>query len=259
MSPDLPDLHGHLKAPLVERIGTWMATPATRESYEFSITVRPGENDGMDRYKERFISYMDEQCTHYAIATEQKGDKSTEHFQVACIVKVPKRADNVKKSLIQLLGSDWNTNQKLSAVCVKKNREGNDIKLLAGGYCQKQDTSVLLKGWTTEELEPYISEYEQLLSKAQMRNISSDNIVKILKQFHDEISDNKDPVVRDNFSLLSHHKRITTVFQYAIANGANLYRYSSTQYVLYFVNNYDVLFGGKTASDMLRILSQPRV
>lgn len=236
-----------------------MAAPATRQSYEFSITVRPGENDGIARYEQAFIKYMDEECTHYCIATEQKGDKSTEHYQVACVFKLPKRADNVKKSLVSLLGSQWSTDQKLRAVCVHKNREGNDIKLLAGGYCQKQDSHPLLKGWTTSELEPYASQYDELLSKAKLRNITGDKVVSVLKEFHDQLYDNPNPDVRDNFMCKSKSDRIRTVIQFAIAHGAQLHKYCTPQWLSYYNMNYDVLFNNLSADDMLRQLSKPRI
>lgn len=236
-----------------------MATPATRESYEFSITVRPGDTTGMDRYEQVFMNWIDEQCTHYCVATEQKGDKSTEHYQVACVFKLPRRADNVKKSLISLIGTTWSKDQLLRAVCVKKNREENDIKLLAGGYCQKQDTTPRLKGWTTEELEPYINEYETLRSKADLRNIPAERIVKVLKGFHDEMYDNANPDVRDNFMCKTQSDRIRTTIQYAIANGAQLHKYCTPQWLNYFNMNYNVLFMNKSASDMLRELSKPRI
>lgn len=205
------------------------------------------------------MAWMDDQCTHYAVALEQKGDKSTEHYQVACTFKLPKRADNIKKSLISLIGAGWSTDQKLRAVCVKKNRDGNDIRLVAGGYCAKQDTSPRLKGWTTEELEPYATQYDELRSKAELRNISADKIVSVLKAFHDELMYNQDSVVMENFGIMNTQQKIRTTIQYAIANGAALHKYHSPQWLNYFHSNYEVLFGGRTAAGMLEILSTPRI
>lgn len=232
---------------------------ATRESKEFSVTVRPGDVDGVDKYLSKFLNFMDENCSHYCIGIEQKGDLSTQHFQCAVVVKMARRSDNLKVSLIRLLGDSWNDDQKRVAVKVVKNRESNDVRILAGGYCSKQDGDPYLKGWTSEELEPYSKTYEELKQSAELRNISKDRIVDILKGYHDELAQHKNPDVRDNFSVQSHRERIRTVFQYAIAHGANLQKYSTPVWINYFVDNYSVLFNNLSAEGIIEMLSVPRI
>lgn len=234
---------------------------ATRETKEFSITVRPGDKGGIDSYIQKFLTFLDERCTHYCVGVEQKGDKSTEHFQCAVICKISCRSDNLKVSLIRLLGDAWNEDQKRVAVKVVKNREGNDVRILAGGYCSKQDGDPYLKGWTNEELEPFSKTYEELKQSAELRNISRDRIVDILKGYHDELAQHKNPDVRDNFSVQSYRERIRTVFQYAIAppHRANLQKYSTPVWINYFVDNYSVLFNNLSAEGIIEMLSVPRI
>lgn len=236
-----------------------MDTTTTREAQEFSLTVRPGDLEGIDKYKEKIVKWLDDLCTHYCIAVEQKGDLSTQHFQCAIVTKLQHRADNLKKTLTGICGPDWSTDQKKHAICVNKNRKGNDIKLLAGGYCMKQDVAPLLKGWTQEELEPYVEKYDELKKRSEKANISRVSIVAILKDVHTEITDHKNPDVRDGFSRKDPRSKLTTMFRYAIAQGCDLQRYSTPVWINYLVSNFDVLFRDVTADDILKELSEPYV
>lgn len=168
---------------------------ATRESNEFSITIRPGDAAGVEQYRSKYLTWLEDTCTHYAVALEQKGDLSTQHFQCAVVTKLNHRSDNLKKTLVSLLGTSWSSDQKRIAVCVNKNRQGNDIRLLAGGYCQKQDVNPLLKGWSDIDLEPFVTQYEELKTRSEMRNPTREKIIDILKSVYNDIAEHKDPDV----------------------------------------------------------------
>lgn len=234
-------------------------TTTPREATEFSLTVRPGDAEGIANYKEKIVKWLEDLCSHYIIAVEQKGDLSTQHLQCAIVTKLEHRSDNLKKTLTGILGSEWNVSQKRHAICVNKNRKGNDIKLLAGGYCMKQDVTPLLKGWTQEELEPYVEKYEELKKRSEKANISRTTIVSILKDVHTEISDHKNPDVRDGFSRKDPRQKLQLMYRYAISQGCDLQRYSTPVWINYFVGNFDVLFRDATAEDILKELSEPYV
>lgn len=231
----------------------------TRESNEFSITIRPGDATGIEKYREKYVSWLEDISTHYAVAVEQKGDLSTQHFQCAVVTKLQHRADNLKKTLVALLGADWNADQKRVAICVNKNRQSNDIRLLAGGYCMKQDAQPLLKGWTTEILEPFMTQYEELKARADARNPSREKIVDILKGYHVEILDHKDPDVRWKYGRKSPRDKLSIMYKLAIANGADLQKYSTPVWLNYFATNFDVLFENVTAVDLLKTLSAEEI
>lgn len=233
---------------------------ATRESNQFSITIRTGEADGVRKYERDYIQWLDTVGTsHYAVAYEQKGDLSTQHFQCAVVFTEDHRSDNLKKTLVGLLGDGWTADQKKRAVCVNKNREGNDIKLLAGGYCMKQDDQPILKGWTLEELEPYVFQYEELKNKSLLRNISRENITGLLQQWYDDVAYHKDPDVRDRFERKSNRQKLDFVYQYGISQGADLQKYSTPVWKCYFTDNFNVIFDRLSADNLLKILSDTPV
>lgn len=234
--------------------------PATRTCKEFSITIRPGEADGVRKYHNDFMKWLDDVGTsHYVVAYEQKGDLSTEHFQCAVVFNEEHRSDNLKKTLVGLLGHHWTDAQKRVAVCVNKNRENNDIRLVAGGYCMKQDVAPYLKGWTVDELEPFLTQYEELKNKSQLRNISRDNLLQLLQEWHDEYANNKDPDVRDRFERLSSTKKLQYMYKYGIAQGADLQKYSNPNWLNYLTTNFDVLFERLSADRIIKQLSEAPV
>lgn len=228
----------------------------TRTSKEFSITIRTNETDGVRKYEKPFLNWLDTHCTHYVVAYEQKGDLSTEHFQVAAVFVEDKRSDHLKATLVGICEEvqTWTPEQKKYAICVKKNRKNNDIRLLAGGYCCKQDTTPFIKGWTLEDLEPYQEQYDELKEKALLRNISRENIVSYLKDWNDKFEYNPNTVVMEKYSRLSHRQRLDYIYQYGITQGADLQKYSTPVWINYFVNNFRVLFCSRTAEDLMEIL-----
>lgn len=232
---------------------------ATRESNEFSITIRPGDADGVDKYRSKYLAWLEDISTHYAVALEQKGDLSTQHFQCAIVTKLAHRSDNLKKTLVVLLGTLWSEDQKRIAVCVNKNRQGNDIRLLAGGYCMKQDVNPLLKGWDTEVLEPFISQYEELKTRSEMRNPTRDKIIDILKNHYNDISEHKNPDVRWKFTRKSPREQLALMFKCAVANGCDLQKYSTPVWLNYLVSNFDVLFRAVSAEDLMELLSNEEI
>lgn len=233
--------------------------PATREGYQFSITVRPGEPDGVQKYEKDYLEWLESVSTHYVVAYEQKGDLSTQHFQCAVVFKDEHRSDNLKKTLVGLLGHEWNADRRKHAICINKNRDGNDIKLLAGGYCLKQDVAPFIKGWTLEELEPYLTQYEELKHKSQMRNISREKITDLLQTWYDDISDHRNPDVREAFERMSERKKLDFMYKYGISLGADLQKYSTPVWMNYFTSNFDVLFQRRTAEGLLELLSLERI
>lgn len=234
--------------------------PATRTCKEFSITVRPGDPDGVRKYHNDYLKWLEDVGTsHYVVAYEQKGDLSTEHFQCAVVFNEEHRSDNLKKTLVGLLGHSWSDAQKRVAVCVNKNRENNDIRLLAGGYCLKQDVAPFIKGWTLDELMPFVDQYEELKEKSLLRNITRENIINILQTWHDEYANNKDPDVRDRFERLSPTKKLQYMYKYGIAQGADLQKYSNPNWLNYLCSNFDVLFERVSADRLMKELSEAPV
>lgn len=234
-------------------------TADTRLSNEFSITIRTAEVDGVSKYESDLLKWLDDACTHYVVAYEQKGDLSTQHFQCAVVMTTPRRADNLKTALVGLMGDHWTTEQKRHAVCCKKNRADNDIRLLAGGYCMKQDIEPFMKGWTVEELHPYLTQYEELKNRSEMRNITREKIVDVLQKWYDELYYNKEPDVRDRFERLTVRSKLDYMYKYGIALGADLQKYSTPVWINYFINNFNVLFERVSAERLLEQLSQTPV
>lgn len=228
----------------------------TRLSKEFSITIRPGDADGVSKYEEPFRKWLEMHCSHYIVAYEQKGDLSTQHFQVASIFTESKRSDHLKASLISLFveNHEWSSEQKKYAVCVKKNRKNNDIRLLAGGYCMKQDVAPFIKGWTLDELEPFQESYDDMKLKSELRNISRETIVSHLKNWNDEFEYNQNNIVMEKYARLSYRQRLDFIYQYGITQGADLQKYSTPVWINYFVNNFRVLFCGRTAEDLMELI-----
>lgn len=233
---------------------------ATRESKEFSITIRTGEPDGVCRYEKEFLDWLESVgTTHYVVAYEQKGDLSTQHFQCAVVFRDEHRSDNLKKTLVALLGHHWNEQQRKHAVCVNKNRDGNDICLLAGGYCLKQDVAPFIKGWTSEELEPYLTQYEELKNKSLLRNISRERLIPLLQEWHDEISNHKNPDVREVYESYGQRKKLEFLYRYGISLGADLQRYSTLQWINYLAYNFDVLIERVSPDDLLDKMSSDNI
>lgn len=236
-----------------------MTQPATRESQQFSITIRTGEPDGVTKYQACLLEYVERECSHYVVAYEQKGDLSTQHFQMAAVFLTSRRSDNLKASLVGILGEQWSAEQKKHAVCVKKNREGNDIRLIAGGYCLKQDDHPFIKGWTLDELEPFTTHYEELKAKAEMRNISKDKFTTIMKEIYDELSYNENTELMFRFGRLSNKQKYEFMFKYAISKGCDLQKYSTPVWTNYCINNFDVLFEGTSAEGLIELLTRDNV
>lgn len=233
----------------------------TRTSKQFSITIRPGDSDGVSKYESAFIKWLDNHTSHYVVAYEQKGDLSTQHFQACAIFNDDKRSDHLKTTLLGILEEvvEFTPDQRKHAVCVKKNRESNDIRLLAGGYCMKQDVSPFIKGWTLDELQPYSDEYETLREQQQLRNISREKIKDYIQEWNDELINHKDYRVRDAFDALSEREKIKYCFKIGISKGADLSKYSTPVWLNYFTTNYDVLFMGCSAQSIAKELSRSRV
>lgn len=234
-------------------------TTDTRLSNEFSITIRTAEKDGVSKYQSDLLKWLDDNASHYVVAYEQKGDLSTQHFQCAVVMTTSRRSDNLKTALVGLLGEQWTPEQKRHAICVNKNRKDNNILLLAGGYCMKQDTNPFIKGWTAEELEPYTTQYEELKQRSEMRNISKDKILLLLQEWYDEFANNKNPDVRDRFERLPIRKKLDYMYQYGISQGADLQKYSTPVWINYFINNFRVLFERFSASRLFIELSESPV
>lgn len=230
-----------------------------RDSTEFSITIRPGETDGVKKYEDKVLEFLDRECSHYVCAYEQKGDVSTQHFQIAGVFLLSKRSDNLKVSLINILGTNWTEAQKQHAVCVRKNRQGNDIRLVAGGYCMKQDDHPFIKGWTMEQLEPYAQQYEELKRKADMKNVTRENVTKILKDMYDGYLYHKNPDVRDTFERFDDKTKLQWMFKRAISEGYDLQKYSTPLWVNYYVAHFDVVFEGRTVDQLDELICQPRI
>lgn len=232
---------------------------ATRESNEFSITVRPADVDGVEKYQARLLEFLERECSHYVVAYEQKGDLATQHFQCAAVFNSSRRADNLKASLVGILGEAWTAEQKKHAVCCNKNRKNNDIRLLAGGYCMKQDIHPFIKGWTVDELEPYVEQYEELKEKAEMRNVSRDNYINIMQGIYNELSYGPDSELMFKFERLSDKDKFNFMFKYAIAKGYDLQKFSTPVWFNYCISNFDVLFKGVTADSLKELLSSSRI
>jgi len=232
---------------------------ATRESNEFSITIRTGEADGVAKYEAKLLEALESICSHYCVAYEQKGDLSTQHFQMAVVTTARKRSDNLKATLVELLGEAWTPEQKKYAIAVKKNREGNDIKLIAGGYCCKQDDNPIIKGWTIDELQPYRSQYDDLKRKSEIRNLSKDSFLEYIVKVYYEIRDNKDPDVREKFQRLDERTKLKYTYKVAISQGADLQRYSTPIWRNYLVDNFGPIFEGQGEEYLCQLISMEHV
>jgi len=221
-----------------------MATSATRD---ISITFRPGCPEGVMGFKDRIIHFLDEQCDKYCVAVEQKGDLSTQHFQIAACFKIGKRPNNLKVSLVGMFGDQWSEDQKRHAIFCCKH---NDLAALAGGYCHKQDSSPLIKGFTPEELASGAERYEVALEAKDKRNLSRERVIEVLNIINYEFSEHKNPDVRDKWESSSTRIRVGWLFKSAITQGYDMAKYYTPNWINYFINNYDVLFCSGRASDI---------
>lgn len=231
----------------------------TRTSKEFSITIRPGEATGVQKYEKDLLEWLDREATHYVVAYEQKGDLSTQHFQLASIFQSDKRSDHLKQSLVGMFGDEWSPDMKKHAVCVNKNRKNNDIRLLAGGYCMKQDTTPFIKGWTPEELEPFQEQYNELKEKAERRNLTREKLLDVLKSLYDELANHKSPEVRDGFSRQTTRSKVKFMYDLGIRQGYDLSRFHTPQLLSYYTEHFESLFENTTAEALFGLLSDASV
>lgn len=222
----------------------------TRESTDISITVRPGDANGIEAYRNKLVTYLDEQCEKYVIAVEQKGDLSTEHFQCACVFKISKRANNLKTSLVGLLGENWTDEQKRHAVFCTKH---HDITALAGGYCMKQDDDPLIKGFTIEELDEGNVRYEQAKDAKDKRNLNRESVIIVLQQLNDELEYNENSELMLKWEHTPNRSRLYTLFQLATAKGYDMQKFYNPNWLNYLINHYDTVIRRVNAE---RILEQ---
>lgn len=249
MGPDLGDLRGYLKPPpLVDSEGM-----TTREDTDFSITVRTGELDGVMKYKQSLIRFLDENCEKYAVGVEYAGDPSDlskQHFQCAAVFKLSKRSDNLKASLVSLLKHpDWTPAMQRHAINVTKH---HDVLTCAGGYCRKEDPDAVFKGWTIEELDEAYQRWIVLKDAKDKRNLSREKLVVLLRELNDELEYSKDPDVRTKWEHTQNRSRLAYLYKLATAHGYDLQKYYTPNWLNYLANHYDTVIRGLDAEDILK-------
>lgn len=213
----------------------------TREDTDFSITVRTGEADGVVKYRNKLVSFFDENCEKYAIGVEYAGgDIESQHYQCACVFKLSRRADNLKTTLVSLLKHDgWEPKHVRNAICVKKH---HDVLTLAGGYCRKEDTDALFKGWTREELDEASQKYLILKDASDKRNISQQKIIEIIKNFNESYEHHKNPDIREKWANTGCRAKLHQLYSQCITEGYDMAKFYNPNKFNYFLNFFNVLF-----------------
>jgi hypothetical protein len=158
-------------------------------STDASITIRFGREILSILPRETVAKILDEFSDKYCIGLEQKGDESTQHWQIAAILRNPTDISDgferkLKNRVQDVLEFEMTPEQKKYAIKAKSHHE------IKGhfGYCSKQDTSPLTKGcdpgWMLEAQELYAKRLDQSEKKIP---VSRSRFLPLIREMFDEL------------------------------------------------------------------------
>lgn len=158
-------------------------------STDASITIRFGREILSILPRNAVAKILDEFSDKYCIGLEQKGDESTQHWQIAAILRTPVDiSDGFKRKLLNRLKDvmdlEWSKdNERVALVC----RAHHEIKGHFG-YCMKQDPDPLTKGcdpgWLLEAQELYAKRLDQSEKKIP---VSRSRFLPLIREMYDEL------------------------------------------------------------------------
>lgn len=158
-------------------------------SPDASITIRFGREILSILPQVTVAKILDEFSDKYCIGLEQKGDESTQHWQIAAILRTPTDiSDGFKRKLVNRVWDVMDVTPtpeqlKHAIVC----RAHHEIKGHFG-YCSKQDTSPLTKGcdpgWMLEAQELYAKRLDQSEKKIP---VSRSRFLPLIREMYDEL------------------------------------------------------------------------
>lgn len=163
----------------------------SKSTTDVSITIRFGVPVVPIVSQAQLVQILEERCTHYAIAYEQLGDESTGHWQCAAILKKAVQTKNTELWLISRLKGlktlEWTADNEKYAVCVKPHP---DVNTLAGGYCRKQDSNPIVKGWDLATLLAGEKRYMEIKEEKKKKiPISKSAFVPLLREYVQKVEE----------------------------------------------------------------------
>lgn len=220
-----------------------MPSPITTD---ISTTIRFGVPVVPIVSAEQLAKILDERASHYVIGYEQLGDESTGHWQCAVRLKDKKQVKNteawLRSRLKALKTLEWTEDHDKYAV---KCHGHHDLETLAGGYCRKQDSNPIVKGWDRATLLAGEIRYQEVKdAKKKKIPVSRSGLVPLLREYHDQITEQcmMSPDRDAKWLSLTNKQRYEFLERLIISDGYDLSTIAPSQ-VSHIVKNFSDYFG----------------
>lgn len=222
-------------------------------STDASITLRFGREIESMISQDTMARILDEFSDKYIIALEQKGDETTQHYQIAAILREPTDiSDGFKRKLANRIKDsmdfEWSEhNDKVALKC----KYHPEIKGQFG-YCMKQDADPLTKGCDAAWLEEANELYNLRLSQSKKKiPVSKSNFLSLIREMYDELwkQIGGDSERLHKFGTMDNCKKFNILEKMLIIRGYDCSCINPTQRQL-IIRNFDEYIVGYVESSM---------
>lgn len=227
----------------------------SKSTTDVSLTIRFGVPIVPIVSQAQLVQILDKRASHYVIGYEQLGDESTGHYQCAVRLSSAVKTENTKQWIIRELKAlktlEWTEDHLKFAV---KASPHHDLETLAGGYCRKQDSNPIVKGWDRATLLAGEIRYQEVKDAKQKKiPVSKSAFVPLIRQYMEIIVERTSisPDRDEKWSGMTNKQRYEFLERLIISDGYDMSTISIFQ-VNHVIKNFNDYFGNfKNSKNLL--------